>query len=419
MSPDKKVEQLYTLARDWYAEMGVDTEQALKRLRAKSLSIHCWQGDDVQGFEPTGGNLAGSGLAVTGAHSGRARNITELQQDLGKAYALIPGRHRLNLHAMYGITCGADRNALEPAHFQAWIDWARTLGLGLDFNSTLFSHPAAADGFTLSSKDEAVRRFWVEHVSRCRGIAAHMGRELGTPCIHNLWIPDGEKDVPVDRWERRDILRRSLDEVFKAEYPAAQMKDALESKLWGIGSESFVAGSHEFYLGYALKHGKMVCLDTGHFHPTESVADKVSAMLQFSPELLLHLSRGVRWDSDHVLVFDDSLAGLFQEIVLAGVLDRVHLALDYFDAGMNRVGAWVLGARAALKALLAALLLPVERLKAAGEDRLARLTLFEQARVAPLGVVWDYYCVGAGVPPADEWLAEVQSYGAVVESLRA
>jgi len=415
-----QTEREYSTAKDRYAGLGVDTDRALGAVAGVPLSVHCWQGDDVRGFEGGSATLAGSGLAVTGTYPGRARNVTELREDLDKARSLVPGRHRLNLHSIYGESCGVDRDAIGPEHFRGWVEWARARGMGLDFNATLFAHQAAAEGFTLSSRDETVRRFWVEHVKRCREIASYMGRELGAPCIHNLWIPDGEKDAPVDRWERRATLKRSLDEVYKHEYPADEMKDALESKLWGIGSEAFVVGSHEFYLGYALTHGKLVCLDMGHFHPTESVADKVSAILQFSDELLLHISRGVRWDSDHVVILDDELLGLMREIVRARVLDRVHFALDYFDASMNRVGAWVIGARATLKALLAALVEPTERLRelAAVGDNFGKLALLEELKTMPLGAVWDYYCVKAGVPLDADWPADVRRYEQDVLSRR-
>ena len=412
-----RIEQAYSEARERYAELGADADRALGALAGVPLSVHCWQGDDVTGFEPNRATLAGSGLAVTGSYPGRARNGTELRQDLDKALSLIPGRHRVNLHAMYGeFPKDVDRDAIRPEHYRGWIDWARERGLGLDFNATLFAHPKAQSGFTLSSTDEAVRRFWVEHVRCSREVSAFLGRELGSTCIHNLWIPDGAKDAVVDRWERRSMLRKSLDEVFATTYPVTEMKDSLESKLWGIGSEALVVGSHEFYMGYALSRGIMLCLDMGHFHPTESVADKVSAILQFPGELLLHLSRGVRWDSDHVVVFDDALWELMSEVVRAGALARVHFALDYFDASMNRVAAWVIGARATLKALLAALLEPTARLREL--DQTGRLVLLEQARTMPLGMVWDYYCMRAGVPPEQDWMPYVGRYESEVLSGR-
>ncbi len=412
-----RIEQAFALARERYAELGTDVDAALQRLGRVALSIHCWQGDDVRGFENRGETLAGSGLAVTGFHPGRARNASELRQDLEKALGLIPGRHRVNLHAMYGeFPKPVDRDAIGPEYFRGWIDWVKEHGLGLDFNATLFAHPKAGSGFTLSSTDDGVRRFWVEHVQRCRDISAHIGRSLGTPCIHNLWIPDGAKDAVVDRWERRGMLWKSLDEIFACTYPVSEMKDAVESKLWGIGSESFVVGSHEFYTAYALSRGVMLCLDMGHFHPTESVADKVSALLQFSGELLIHVSRGVRWDSDHGVVFDDALRDVMSEVVRADALGRVHFALDYFDASLNRVAAWVIGARATLKALLAALLEPTARLREL--DQTGKLVLLEELKTMPLGAVWDYYCQKAGAPPESEVLGIIQDYDAKVARKR-
>ncbi len=414
-------EKAYAMSRDRYAELGVDTEKALQRLESVGLSLHCWQGDDVRGFETGTSDLAGSGLQVTGTYPGRARNVDELRQDLHQAFSLIPGRHRLNLHAMYGeFPPETDRNAIEPAHFRGWLEWAKAEGLKLDFNATCFAHPKAASGFTLSSKDAGLRKFWVEHVRLSRKIAAYLGRELKAACIHNLWIPDGAKDVTVDRWEHRGLLKRSLDEIFETEYGPSQMKDALESKLFGIGSEAFVVGSHEFYLGYALTKHKMICLDLGHFHPTESVADKVSAVLAFSDELLLHVSRGLRWDSDHVVLLTEEVRALAEEITRAGALDRVHIALDYFDAGLNRVGAWVLGARATLRAILLALLEPREklvRLEAAG-NRLAKTALLEDLKDMPHGAVWDRFCARTGTPPAGTWLADVEAYEKKILSKR-
>lgn len=414
MSDSRGIHSAYALAREKYDHLGVDTETAIRRLSEVSLSLHCWQGDDVAGFERPGAKLEGGGLQVTGSYPGRARNVEELRADLEKAFSLIPGRHRLNLHAIYGEFGGkpVDRNAIEPVHYQGWIEWARGHSLGLDFNCTCFSHPKADSGFTLSHKDSDIRSFWVEHVKRCREIAAHMGRALTSPCIHNLWIPDGMKDAPVDRWTHRALLKESLDEIFVADYSPTEMKDSLESKLFGIGSESFVVGSHEFYLGYVLSKGKMVCFDLGHYHPTESVADKISAVLQFSEELLLHISRGVRWDSDHVVVLDDELKAVAEEIVRAQALDRVHLALDYFDASMNRVGAWVIGARAVLRGLLRALLEPHARLKEIEEegDYFRRLGLLDYLKDMPFGAVWDQCCLQMDSPAEGTWINEVERY---------
>lgn len=416
------VEKAYALSREKYAGLGVDTDKAILCLQSVSLSIHCWQGDDVGGFETASSGLKGSGLQVTGSYPGKARNVQELRSDLHQTFALIPGRHRLNLHAMYGEFGGrsVDRNEIEPGHFRGWVEWARRENLKLDFNATCFAHPKAAAGFTLSSKDPGIRRFWIDHVKLCRKIAAYMGRELQAACLHNLWIPDGSKDVPVDRWTYRTLLKKSLDEVFETEYSPLQMKDSLESKLFGIGSESFVVGSHEFYLGYAFTKGKLVCLDLGHFHPTESVADKISSVLQFSDEILLHVSRGVRWDSDHVVILNDEIRALAEEIVRSQALDRTHIALDYFDASMNRIGAWVLGARATLRGLLIALLEPQDRLQELDNDRrvLARLAALEELKAMPFGPVWDYFCLKNSVPPSDLWLREVETYEKKVQSRR-
>lgn len=416
------VEKAYLSSRDKYAERDIDTEKALARLQAISLSVHCWQGDDVRGFESSGASLDGSGLQVTGGYPGRARTADELRSDLEQAFALIPGRHRVNLHAMYGEFNGksVDRDAIEPEHFRGWTEWARRRNLKIDFNATCFAHPKAASGYTLSSRENGTRKFWVDHVKCCRKVAASIGREQQAACLHNLWIPDGSKDVPADRWGARAALLKSLDEIFDVDYSPQQLKDSLESKLFGIGSESFVAGSHEFYMGYALTRGKIICLDLGHFHPTESVADKISAILPFSGELLLHVSRGVRWDSDHIVLLDDGVRELAAEIVRSNALERIHIALDYFDASVNRIGAWVLGARSFLKALLIALLEPQAKLKELdpASRTLDRLSLFEELKALPYGAVWDAYCLRAGVPPADEWLREVEAYERRVLSRR-
>ncbi|MCX6560987.1 MAG: L-rhamnose isomerase [Candidatus Aminicenantes bacterium] len=407
------IEKKYQSAREAYAELGVDTDKALRTLAEIPLSLHCWQGDDVGGFEAAGGSLQDGGLQVTGNHPGKARTIEELRQDLDKAFSLIPGPHRLNLHAIYGDFRGrpAGRDAIEPDHFRGWVDWARNRGLKLDFNATCFAHPMAADGFTLSHCDKSVRKFWIDHVKACRRISLFMGRELKSACLHNLWIPDGSKEVPVDRIAYRDRLRESLDEIFEIDLGAA-MKDSLESKLFGIGSESFVVGSHEFYLAYAIAKKKLVCLDLGHFHPTESVADKISALLPFLPGLVFHLSRGVRWDSDHVVVLDDPILAVTEEIIRCRALDKMHVALDYFDGGLNRVGAWVTGARAVQKGLLIGLLQPEERLcKAEAEsDAFARLALREEAKALPFGAVWDAYCEAQGVAAGPGWIADVNGY---------
>ncbi|MHB9037975.1 MAG: L-rhamnose isomerase [Armatimonadota bacterium] len=417
---DQRIEQAYQLAKERYAEIGVDTERALEELSGVSLSLHCWQGDDVGGFETSESALSG-GIQVTGNYPGKARTPDELRADLDKAYAMIPGRHRLNLHAIYGEFGGksVDRDEIGPEHFAGWVDWAKANGLGLDFNATLFSH-AKADGFTLSHRDKAIRDFWVEHTKRARKIGAYFGEKLGTPSIHNLWIPDGCKDIPADRRSPREWLKESLDEIYAQKHPASQLKDAVECKLFGIGSESYVVGSHEFYMGYALTNDLMVCLDLGHFHPTESIADKISSILIYFDEVLLHVSRGVRWDSDHVVLYNDELLAVTQEVVRNGV-DKVHVALDFFDGTLNRVGAWVTGSRATLKGLLSGMLEPSAKLRAyeASGDFFGRLALMEEAKAMPMGDVWNYYCAKAGVPVGADWISEVEAYGASVVNQRA
>ena len=416
------LEQRYRDAEQRYAEIGVSTSEALRRLAGIPLSLHCWQGDDVGGFESGAKSLEGSGIQVTGAYPGKARTLQELRADIRQAFALIPGSHRLNLHAMYGDFGGTpvDRDRIEPRHFQSWREWAGDEGLKLDFNATCFSHPLAESGFTLSHKDPAVRGFWIEHVRRCRAISAALGQAQGSPCLHNLWIPDGAKDITPDRFAHRQLLKASLDTVYTDVFPPRHMQDSLESKLFGIGSEWFVVGSHEFYLGYALTTGKMLCLDTGHFHPTESVADKLSAVLAFSDELLLHISRGIRWDSDHVVTLSDEVKELMAEVVRADALDRVHIALDFFDASMNRIGAWVIGARAVLKAALLALLEPTEQLRSheGAGDFFQRLALLEDTRTMPFGAVWEYHCHTSGVPGDRTWMNDVKRYEAEVLSRR-
>ncbi|MEP6668877.1 MAG: L-rhamnose isomerase [Chthoniobacter sp.] len=403
----------YSLAQEAYAEQGVDPEAALQTLARTPLSLHCWQGDDVRGFE-AGAGEPGGGLAVTGAYPGRARTPDELRADLDQALALLPGRHRVNLHASYAELGGAkvDRDAYEIAHFRGWVEWAKARGLGLDFNPTFFGHLLAQSGLTLTHPDEGVRRFWIAHGIACRRIAAEMGRQLGSATITNVWIPDGSKDLPVDRRGPRERLAQSLDTLFAEAIDPALAIDAVESKLFGLGSEAYVVGSHEFYLGYAITRQKHLCLDAGHFHPTESIADKISSVLQFVPGLLLHVSRGVRWDSDHVVIQDEATRAICEELVRGEYLGRTRLGLDYFDASINRVAAWVIGARAALKALLAALLEPavqLRELEAAG-DFTARLALLEEARTLPLGAIWDEHCRRHNVPGRMGWLREVQRY---------
>jgi L-rhamnose isomerase len=409
----KPVEHAYSLARERYAECGVDTEIALQRLNTVSISLHCWQGDDVGGFERPNSEIGG-GLAVTGDYPGKARTPAELREDLDKALALIPGKHRLNLHASYAELGGlkVERTDYAVKHFQGWIDWCKSRGLGFDFNPTYFSHPLAADGFTLAHPDATVRHYWIEHGKACRRIAADAGQQLGKTAITNFWVPDGCKDNPVDRKTPRERLAESLDEIFSESIDPELNRDAVESKLFGIGSESYVAGSHEFYLGYAIKRQKLYCLDAGHFHPTESLADKISSVLQFVPGLLLHVSRGVRWDSDHVVLLDDPTRGLMEEVVRGGFLDRTCIGLDYFDASINRVAAWVIGTRNTLKALLLALLEPIELLRemeSAG-DFTGRLATLEELKSMPFSAVWDEHCRREDVPIGTAWMKDVRQY---------
>lgn len=389
-------EHVYNEAKERYAELGVDVEKAVVALKTVPLSLHCWQTDDVGGFESPDAELSGGGIQVTGNYPGKARSIEEMRADLDKVRSIIPGTHRLNLHMSYGEFDGreVDRDEIAPEHFAGWITWAKERNMGLDFNGTYFSHPKADDGFTLSHPDKDIRDFWVEHGRRSREIAAAMGKSLGTPAILNTWIPDGAKDLPVDRMGYRARLVESLDAMIADKYPSAHMKDAVETKLFGIGSESFVVGSHEFYMGYAQSRDTMICLDMGHFHPTESVADKLSSVYLFFDELLLHVSRPVRWDSDHVVIFNDDIADLTRELVRCGRIGDTHIGLDFFDATMNRVGAYAIGSRAVLKGLLAAFLEPHETLKSYDLEgnAFARLALLEQAKTMPFGAVWNRYC---------------------------
>jgi L-rhamnose isomerase len=409
----------YQQAREQFAAFGVDSEAALERLSNIPVSIHCWQGDDVGGFEGSGGE-PGGGLAVTGNYPGKARNADELRQDLGQALALIPGRHRLNLHAIYLETDSpVERDQIETKHFQRWIDWCREQGLGLDFNPSCFAHPLADSGFTLSSPDEGVRRFWIGHCKACRAIAEDMGKQLGSKTVTNIWIPDGYKDTPADRLAPRLRLKDSLDEILSA--PTPHNLDAVESKLFGIGSEAYVTGSHEFYLGYAIEKQILLCLDASHFHPTESISEKITSCLLYVPELLLHVSRGVRWDSDHVVTLDDELLAITREIVANRFEDRVHVGLDFFDASINRVAAWTIGTRNTLRGLLAGLLEPTEQLRQAelAGDFTTRLALREEAKSMPTGAVWDEFCRRNGAPVGLAWLDEVRRYEKDVLSRRS
>lgn len=412
-----KIEQIlkaYEIARERYAGQGIDTDRVLKQMQNFHLSIHCWQADDVVGFEPKAGALSG-GIQTTGNYPGRARNMEELRADILKAMSLIPGSHRLNLHAIYGDFGGRkiDRDQIGIEHFKSWIDWARQNNLKLDFNSSSFSHPLSGD-LSLSNPDASIRAFWVEHTKRCRAIADEMGRAQDDPCIMNLWVHDGSKEITVNKYLYRELFKESLDEIFATPY--AHMKDCLESKTFGIGLENFTSGSLEFVVGYCVKNNKIYTIDTGHYHPSEDAADKVSSMLLYVPELMLHVTRGVRWDSDHVTIMEDPTMNLCKEIVRAGALDRVHFGLDYFDASINRIGAYVIGSRAAQKSMLCAMLEPVAairemELQGRGFQRLAML---EEAKSMPWSAVWDMYCLKNDVPVGEAFIPEIESYEANV-----
>lgn len=415
-----QIEDAYKLARERYAALGVDTDAALNRLAIVPISLHCWQGDDVGGFEDPDRGLSG-GIMATGNYPGKARTIAELRADLDRAYSLIPGNHRLNLHAIYlDSDEKVARNEIEPRHFEGWVEWAKRGNHGIDFNPTLFSHPLADSGFTLASYDEGIRQFWIEHCIACREIGAYFGKELGTPCITNIWIPDGFKDVPVDRATPRRLLKESLDKIFEKPIDPRYHLDAVESKLFGLGAESYTVGSHEFYLAYAVANDKVLCLDAGHFHPTETISDKISAVLTFVDDILLHVSRGVRWDSDHVVTLSDDLRAITEEIVRGNYLDRVHIGLDFFDASINRVAAWAIGTRNALRGLLLGLLEPHEHL--AGLERegdyTARLALLEELKGLPFGAVWDYHCLRQEVPVGIAYLNEIRGYEETVLAKR-
>jgi L-rhamnose isomerase len=416
------IEKSYQLAKKQYAELGIDTGKVLKDMEKVVISLHCWQTDDVGGFEKPGAELGGGGIQATGNFPGKAKTIAQMRADLDKVLSLLPGKQRLNLHAIYGEFGGkvVDRNQIEVKHYQGWINWAKKRKIGLDFNCTCFSHPLADDGFTLASKNPRIRKFWVEHTKRCRKISAEMGKQLGVPAVHNIWIPDGSKDTPVDRYTLRKILKKSLDEIFSVKYPKKYLKDSIESKLFGIGSESMVVGSHDFYLGYAVKNNTMITLDNGHFHPTEQVGDKISSILLYVDELLLHLTRGVRWDSDHVLTFNDELLLIAQEIVRAKALDRVNIGLDFFDASLNRIGAYVIGTRAAQMAFMFAMLEPWQTLVKYEEHgkTFERLSLLELMKTKPYGAVWDFYCMKNNVPVGEDYIAEIVKYEKEVLSKR-
>ena len=409
---ESNIQQAYTLARERYAALGVDTDAAMARLNAVAISLHCWQGDDVGGFENPGGDLTG-GIAATGNYPGKARTAEELRRDLDVVYSLLPGSHRLNLHAIYlESEEKVERNAIEPRHFSAWKDWAKANHHGMDFNPTCFSHPKSADGFTLSHRNEGIRQFWIEHCIASRKIGEYFGKELGTPAVTNIWIPDGYKDSPADRRTPRELLCNSLDAVLAEKIDPRYNLDAVEPKLFGIGSESYVVGSMEFYEAYALSRKILLTLDAGHFHPTETIADKISALLLYLDQLLLHVSRGVRWDSDHVVTFTDDLQAITQEIVRNDALERVHVGLDYFDASINRVAAWTIGARNTLRALLLALLEPRDMLKQyeIDGDFSSRLALLEELKSMPFSAVWDYYCLQKNVPVGMDFMSVIKDY---------
>lgn len=406
------VVQRFEEAKKLYEQHGIDVDQALEQLKQIKISMHCWQGDDVQGFLFREQELSG-GISVTGQYPGAAQNAEQLRSDMEKALSLIPGKHKVNLHAIYADTDEqVDLDQLEPRHFQTWVDWAKEQGLGLDFNPTCFSHDKSKDGFTLSHPDPTIRKFWIDHCKASRKIGAYFGEQLGQTCVTNIWIPDGYKDIPVDRLAPRQRLKEALDQVFAEALNPAHNLDAVESKLFGIGSEAYVVGSHEFYMGYGIDNHKLICLDAGHFHPTESIAGKMSSLALFTEGILLHVSRPMRWDSDHVVIMDDELIEIARELVRSDLLETTHIGLDFFDASINRVAAWVIGMRNTIKALLRAMLEPIDVLKKAEieADYTTRLVLLEEFKSYPFGAVWDYYCVTMGVPVREDWLAEIKAY---------
>ena len=414
---EQNIKKAYELAVERYAAIGIDVEKVLEQLQKVQLSLHCWQADDVTGFESTG-ELTG-GIQATGNYPGKARNIDELRADILKAASLIPGNHRLNLHEIYGDFGGkfVDRDEVAPEHFESWMQWATENNMKLDFNSTSFSHPKSGD-LSLSNPDEGIRSFWIEHTKRCRAVAEEMGKRQNDPCIMNLWVHDGSKDITVNRMKYRVLLKDSLDQIFAQKYD--NMKDCIESKVFGIGLESYTVGSNDFYIGYAAQNQKIITLDTGHFHPTESVADKVSSVLLYVPELMLHVSRPVRWDSDHVTIMNDDTLDLCKEIVRCDALDRVHVGLDYFDASINRIGAYVIGSRATQKCMLQALLEPLAQLRQyeANGQGFQRLALLEESKSLPWNAVWDMFCLKNNVPVGEAFITEVEKYEAEVTSKR-
>jgi len=422
MSNSEKITKAFEAAKEQYTQIGVDVEAAMNKLDDFPISLHCWQADDVGGFETPDSSLSGGGIQATGNYPGKATNIPEHRMDLEKSMSLIPGKQRLNLHAIYGDFQGefVDRDQIEIKHFQSWIDWAKDQGIGMDFNCSVFSHAKASDDLTLSHKNKEIRDFWIEHTKRSRAIGAEMGKQLGSPSIHNIWIQDGSKDIPVDRYGHRAILKDSLDEIFTEKYSTDHIKDAVESKLFGIGLEAMTVGNSEFYLGYAIQNQILICLDSGHFHPTEQVGDKISSALLYVPEILLHVTRPIRWDSDHVVTMNDDTMLIAQEIVRCNALDRVHMGLDFFDASINRIGAYVVGTRAAQQAMLFALLEPRDILLnyEEGGQFFERLAMLELLKTKPFGAIWDYYCLKNDVPIAQDFITEIQQYEKDVLSKR-
>lgn len=409
---DNQVKQAYEAAKALYAQHGIDTDEVLNKLREIKVSVHCWQGDDVKGFLNKDGELTG-GISVTGQYPGAATTPAELRNDLEQAFALIPGKHKVNLHAIYTDTDEqVELDQIEPKHYENWVKWAKEQGLGLDFNPTCFSHEKSSDGFTLSHPDPEIRKFWIDHCKASRRIGAYFGEQLGQTCVTNVWVPDGFKDNPVDRLTPRKRLKESLDEVFAESLNPEHNLDAVESKLFGLGSEAYVVGSHEFYMGYGLQNDTLICLDAGHFHPTEVISNKLSTLSLFTSGILLHVSRPMRWDSDHVVIMDDELLEIARELVRHDLLATTHIGLDFFDASINRVAAWVVGTRNTIKALLRAMLEPVNALKQAEleGDYTLRLALTEEFKSYPFGAIWDYYCAQQGVPVREKWITDIKTY---------
>ncbi|WP_423215811.1 L-rhamnose isomerase [Streptococcus equinus] len=416
MTTKETIKKAYEAAKARYAAVGVDTDAVLEKLQNVKISMHCWQGDDVKGFLTPNGELTG-GIMSTGNYPGAAHTPDELRADLEKAYSLIPGKHKLNLHAIYLDTDEAvDLDEIEPKHYEKWVNWAKEQGIGLDFNPTFFSHPMMKDGFTLSHPDKSVRDFWIEHGKRSRRVAEYFGKELGETCYTNFWVPDGFKDNPIDRLAPRKRLMESLDEIFSEEIDETYNVDTVESKLFGLGAEAYTVGSHEFYMGYGLTRHKTILLDAGHFHPTEVISNKISSLALFSDRLMLHVSRPVRWDSDHVVIMDDELQEIAKEIVRNDLLERTAIGLDFFDGTINRIAAWVVGTRNAQKALLKAMLEPTQELKDLENhfDFTSRLVLTEELKDFPYSDVWNYFCLKNNVPVGLDWFEEVKDYEAKI-----